>query len=185
MAHMLKRPSLTPALVSLLVTVFLVASAILPAHAVEPDEILSDPALEQRARDLSGALRCMVCQNQSIDDSDAPLAKDLRLLVRERLQQGDSDRDVLDYVVDRYGEFVLLEPRFGWHTIALWLTIPLVLLGGGVLSYRTLRSMGQKEAGEAGLSLTRDEEERLERLLSETDPSGGKTSRDEDQAASS
>src|SRR2546421_12095200 len=86
------------------------------ASAVQPDEVLTDPALEARARALSKELRCMVCQNQSIDDSDAPLARDLRLLVRERLQAGDSDRRVTDYLVARYGEFVLLKPRFAWHT---------------------------------------------------------------------
>ena len=86
--------------------------------AVQPDEILPDPALEARARDLSRELRCMVCQNQSIDDSDAPLARDLRLLVRERLKAGDSDSQVLDFLVARYGEFVLLKPRFDWHTAA-------------------------------------------------------------------
>ena len=89
--------------------------------AVQPDEILSDAALEARARALSKELRCMVCQNQSIDDSDAPLARDLRILVRERLQAGDSDQQVIDFLVARYGEFVLLRPRFSWHTALLWL----------------------------------------------------------------
>src|SRR5918911_5442356 len=83
-----------------------------PAFAVQPDEILKDPALEHRARDISAGLRCLVCQNQSVDDSDAPLAKDLRVLVRERLQAGDSDSQVIDFLVARYGEFVLLKPRF-------------------------------------------------------------------------
>src|ERR687891_1980930 len=92
-----------------------------PALAVQPDEILSDPVLEARARELSKELRCMVCQNQSIDDSDAPLARDLRLLVRERLQAGDSDRQVLDFLTARYGQFVLLKPRFAWDTAVLWL----------------------------------------------------------------
>src|ERR1043166_9275689 len=86
-----------------------------PALAVQPDELLPDPALEARARSLSRELRCMVCQNQSIDDSDAPLAKDLRVLVRERLQAGDSDSQVIDFLVARYGEFVLLKPRFTAH----------------------------------------------------------------------
>ena len=92
-----------------------------PAFAVEPDEVLSDPVLEVRARALSKELRCMVCQNQSIDDSEAPLARDLRILVRERLQAGDSDRQVIDFLVARYGEFVLLRPRFSSHTALLWL----------------------------------------------------------------
>ena len=98
-----------------------------PAHAVQPDEIMTDPAKEARARDLSRELRCMVCQNQSIDDSDAPLARDLRLLVRERIAAGDSDRQVMDFLVARYGEFVLLKPRFEPHTLLLWLLPPLAL----------------------------------------------------------
>ncbi len=100
------------------------------ANAVTPEEILKDPALETRARNLSRELRCMVCQNQSIDDSDAPLAKDLRLLVRERLTNGDSDRQVLDFLVTRYGEFVLLKPPFEMHTLLLWAVSPAVLLIG-------------------------------------------------------
>src|SRR6266581_4851457 len=103
-----------------------------PALAVQPDEILTDPALEGRARTLSKELRCMVCQNQSIDDSDAPLARDLRLLVRERLKDGDSDRQVIDFLVARYGEFVLLKPRLALHTALLWFGPP-ALLGGGAL----------------------------------------------------
>jgi cytochrome c-type biogenesis protein CcmH len=103
-----------------------------PALAVEPDEILKDPALETRARALSQQLRCMVCQNQSIDDSAAPLAHDLRVLVRDRLKNGDSDAQVLDFVVSRYGEFVLLKPRFAWHNALLWAVPPGVLLVGAV-----------------------------------------------------
>src|SRR5229473_7766343 len=97
---------------------------IVPQHAfaVQPDEILADQALEGRARALSKELRCMVCQNQSIDDSDAPLARDLRVLVRERLTTGDSDSQVIDFLVARYGEFVLLKPRFAWHNVVLWIT---------------------------------------------------------------
>src|SRR6188768_1138865 len=98
------------------------------AHAVQPDEVLSNPALESRARELSRELRCMVCQNQSIDDSDAPLARDLRLLVRERLTAGDSDAQVLDFLTARYGQFVLLKPHFGWDTLLLWLAPVGVLL---------------------------------------------------------
>ena len=110
-----------------------------PSFAVQPDEILPDPTLETRARDLSHELRCMVCQNQSIDDSDAPLARDLRLLVRERLKAGDSDAQVLDYLVARYGEFVLLKPRFEWHTAPLWLAPIALLLVGGVTLWAALR----------------------------------------------
>src|SRR6202790_1080738 len=103
-----------------------------PIHAVQPDEIMADPVKEARARDLSRELRCMVCQNQSIDDSEAPLARDLRLLVRERIAAGDSDAQVIDFLVARYGEFVLLKPRLEPHTLLLWLLPPLVLAGGGV-----------------------------------------------------
>ena len=105
-----------------------------PALAVSPDEMLPDPVLEQRARDLSAGLRCLVCQNQSIDDSDADLAKDLRILVRERLVAGDSDAQVQQYLVDRYGEYVLLNPRVNNHTILLWIAAPTLLaLGLGTL----------------------------------------------------
>ena len=100
------------------------------AQAVGPDEILPDPALEQRARDISAGLRCLVCQNQSIDDSDADLARDLRILVRERLVAGDTNAQVEQYVVDRYGEYVLLNPRLGAHTILLWAAAPLLLIVG-------------------------------------------------------
>ena len=104
------------------------------ASRVQPDEVLPDPTLEARARALSKELRCMVCQNQSIDDSDAPLARDLRVLVRERLQAGDSDQQVIDFLVARYGEFVLLKPRFSWHTALLWLAPPALLLVGAAAS---------------------------------------------------
>lgn len=110
----------------------LMIAASAPAFAVQPDEVLSDPALEARARALSQELRCLVCQNQSIDDSDALLARDLRILLRERLQGGDSDQQVLDYLVARYGEFVLLRPPFSWHTLALWLAPPLLLAFGAL-----------------------------------------------------
>jgi len=112
---------------------------IAPAFAVQPDEVLQDPQLEVRARALSRHLRCMVCQNQSIDDSDAPLARDLRLLVRERLSAGDSDNQVIDFLVSRYGEFVLLKPRFEWHTAALWLLPPVILLAGAIAVFLSTR----------------------------------------------
>ncbi|MDB5644592.1 cytochrome c-type biogenesis protein [Methylobacterium sp.] len=100
------------------------------ARAVQPDEVLKDPAMEARARDISSGLRCLVCQNQSIDDSDAPLARDLRLIVRERLRAGDDDAQVQSYVVGRYGEYVLLRPVFALHTLLLWLTpVAVVALG--------------------------------------------------------
>jgi cytochrome c-type biogenesis protein CcmH len=110
-----------------------------PAFAVQPDEVLRDPRLEARARALSQHLRCMVCQNQSIDDSDAPLARDLRLLVRERLSAGDRDSEVIDFLVSRYGEFVLLKPRFEWHTAALWLLPPVILLAGAIAVFLSTR----------------------------------------------
>ncbi len=138
------------------------------AWAVQPDEVLPDPALEARARSLSKELRCMVCQNQSIDDSAAPLARDLRLLVRERLTGGDSDQQVLDFLVARYGEFVLLKPRFAWHTALLWLGPPGVLVGGGLVLlwvvWRRSRS-GGAPAGREVEALTPAEEARLAGLM--------------------
>lgn len=109
----------------------LLALAPTGAGAVQPDEVLKDPVLETRARDISAGLRCLVCQNQSIDDSDAPLARDLRLIVRERLQAGDDNAQVQSYVVGRYGEYVLLRPVFALHTLLLWLT-PVAALGLGL-----------------------------------------------------
>ena len=107
-----------------------------PSFAVQPDEILPDPKQEQRARALSAELRCLVCQNQSIDDSDAQLARDLRLIVRERIKAGDSDSQIITFLVDRYGEFVLLNPRFGWHTLILWAGPFAILLIGGFVIWR-------------------------------------------------
>lgn len=138
--------------------------SVLPALAVQPDEVLGDPALESRARALSLELRCLVCQNQSIDDSDAPLARDLRILVRERLEAGDTDAEVIDFIVSRYGEFVLLRPRVGGHTLALWLT-PIVLLGvGGVAMFVTLRRRRDLDQPEA---LSEDERRALADALDE------------------
>jgi cytochrome c-type biogenesis protein CcmH len=140
-----------------------------PAFAVQPDEILSDPALEARARELSRELRCMVCQNQSIDDSDAPLARDLRLLVRERLKAGDTNRQVLDFLVARYGEFVLLKPPFKAHTLLLWLGPPFLLLGGAVALALIARRRGNAQGGDSTpkgpAKLTAAEEARLAKLL--------------------
>ena len=142
---------------------FSVLIAAMPALAVQPDEILKDPALEARARALSRELRCMVCQNQSIDDSDAPLARDLRILVRERLTAGDSDRAVLDYLTARYGDFVLLKPRFAWHTALLWL-LPVLLLGAGIAVVAVAaRRASRRRSEQAGLSAA--ERERVEKLL--------------------
>src|ERR1700731_3854043 len=116
----------------LLAMTFLAVIGSSPARAVLPDEVMSDPAREARARALSQELRCMVCQNQSIDDSEAPLARDLRLLVRERIAAGDSDNQVMDFLVARYGDFVLRKPRVNQHTLVLWLLPPLALAGGGL-----------------------------------------------------
>lgn len=131
-----------------------------PALAVNPDEILDDPALEARARDISAQLRCLVCQNQSIDDSDADLAADLRILVRERLLSGDSNEEVIQYVVDRYGEFVLLRPVVAPHTLILWVAAPLVLvLGAGGLLLALRRRPGTET-----VTMTAEEREALARL---------------------
>ena len=144
------------------------------AHAVQPDEIMADPARESRARDLSRELRCMVCQNQSIDDSEAPLARDLRLLVRERIAAGDSDGQVIDFLVARYGEFVLLKPRLNPHTLLLWLLPPLALAGGGLTlwTYARRRARSAAHGKDAPLKLSAEEEARLTRLLA-ADPSVG------------
>ena len=137
-----------------------------PAFAVQPDEVLPDPALETRARALSRELRCMVCQNQSIDDSDAPLAKDLRVLVRERLQAGDTDSQVIDFLVARYGEFVLLKPRFTAHTWLLWVAPFALLIGGAVALFVFVRRRSALgPASLDGRDLTAEEQARLARLL--------------------
>jgi cytochrome c-type biogenesis protein CcmH len=137
------------------------------AYAVQPDEIMADPVKESRARDLSRELRCMVCQNQSIDDSEAPLARDLRLLVRERIAAGDSDEQVIDFLVARYGEFVLLKPRLNSHTWLLWLLPPLALAGGGfaLWAHNRRRSRSGVSEDESLFRLSADEEARLERLI--------------------
>jgi cytochrome c-type biogenesis protein CcmH len=127
--------------------------------------VLADPALEARARALSAELRCMVCQNQSIDDSDAPLAKDLRVLLRERIAAGDSDQQVIDFLVARYGEFILLKPRFTWHTALLWGAPPAALVIGGIVAVVLLRSRRGRAAEAAALSP--DEEARLTDILSD------------------
>src|SRR5262245_22004732 len=134
------------------------------AHAVQPDEIMNDPVKEARARDLSRELRCMVCQNQSIDDSEAPLARDLRLLVHERIAAGDSDSQVLDFLVARYGEFVLLKPRFERQTLLLWSVPPLVLLGGGLALWVHSRRRGKDRQDPESSALTPEEEAQLKQL---------------------
>jgi cytochrome c-type biogenesis protein CcmH len=136
------------------------------ALAVTPDEKLDDPALEARARTLSAELRCMVCQNQSIDDSDAPLAHDLRVLLRERIAAGDSDEDVMDFLVARYGEFILLKPRFSVETALLWAAPVVLLVVGGVAAFGVMRRRGSTEQLTA--SLTDQEKEKLKRALSDS-----------------
>ena len=160
-------------LIAISFVVWIAAIAASNAYAVQPDEIMSDPAKETRARDLSRELRCMVCQNQSIDDSEAPLAKDLRILVRERIAAGDSDAQVIDFLVARYGEFVLLKPQLNLHTWILWLLPPLVLAGGGAALWMQARRRRKSAADEdsALLKLTAEEEARLERLIATQAPS--------------
>lgn len=147
---------------ALALLIALVASS--GAWAVEPNEMLADPVLEARARAISKELRCMVCQNESIDDSQAPLAHDLRVLVRERLKAGDSDAQVMNFLVSRYGEFVLLKPPLSWHTLALWGTPPGLLLFGAVMLVvvlRRRRTMPQV----AGARLTPAEEARIAEIM--------------------
>ncbi len=147
------------ALIALLLTVIVPGMA----RAVTPDEMLKDPALEVRARAISRELRCLVCQNQDIDDSEAPLAHDLRVLVRDRLKQGESDNQVINFVVARYGEFVLLKPRFEIRTLALWTLPPLALVAGAIGLFVTLRRRKAAAAEPAPLSAA--ERQRLATLV--------------------
>jgi cytochrome c-type biogenesis protein CcmH len=157
--------SLQRALLALTIIATMAAST--SVLAVQPDEIMSDAVKEARARDLSRELRCMVCQNQSIDDSEAPLARDLRLIVRERIAAGDGDAQVIDFLVARYGEFVLLKPRLNSHTWLLWFLTPLALGAGGIALWahgrRRARSGGEQDDGLS--SLTPDEEARINQLI--------------------
>lgn len=153
-----------------LTAVALMLALIAPAAAFNPDEVLDDPALEARARSLSLELRCLVCQNQSIDDSNAELARDLRLLVRERLVAGDSDEDVITYVVSRYGEFVLLKPRFSIQTVLLWGAPVAILMIGATVMVMNGRSRNRSAAaapGNDGLSAA--ERAELAKLLKDRD----------------
>lgn len=136
-----------------------------PAYAVQPDEILDDPALEARARDLSKELRCLVCRNESIDDSNASLARDLRLLVRERLVAGDTDDETIEYIVDRYGEFVLLRPPLNAGNLALWLSGPILLIIGGATAFIYIRRKPTATPTIGGL--TEEEAQRLKELTGE------------------
>jgi cytochrome c-type biogenesis protein CcmH len=144
---------------ALLLTLWLVA----PALAVNPDEVLADPALEARARAISATLRCLVCQNESIDDSNADLAREIRLIVRERLVAGDSDEQVMQYLVDRYGEFVLLKPVFAPHTLVLWAAAPMVLVIGGIAIVVAARRKRASQVPAQG-TLTAEERRALDEL---------------------
>ncbi|WP_050931938.1 cytochrome c-type biogenesis protein [Aestuariivita boseongensis] len=143
-----------------------VALMVTPVWAVQPDEVLDDPVLEERARDLSKGLRCLVCRNESIDESNADLARDLRILVRERLVEGDSDEEVIDFVVERYGEYVLLKPRFDGSTWLLWAAGPIMLLLAAGIGFAYIRGRSEaKPVQEAGLSA--EEKARLDKILKE------------------
>jgi cytochrome c-type biogenesis protein CcmH len=156
----------------MIVAIFAILLMALPAaHAVQPDEIMADPAKEARARDLSRELRCMVCQNQSIDDSEAPLARDLRLLVRERIAAGDSNSQVIDFLVARYGEFVLLKPRFEGQTMLLWLLAPFAMVAGGAALWLQIRRRS-RSGGDLPAALTPEEEAKLAALMSDDVKSG-------------
>jgi cytochrome c-type biogenesis protein CcmH len=148
-----------------------------PALAVNPSEMLADPALEARARAISSELRCLVCQNQNIEDSDADLAHELRVLVRERVKAGDTDQQVKQFVVDRYGEFVLLRPVLAWHTLLLWAAAPVLLLAGAIaLVIGIGRRRRRGEAGAPDGPLSAEEAAALQRLAGEeTGASRGRT----------
>lgn len=136
-----------------------------PVYAVQPDEVLEDPALEARARDLSRGLRCMVCRNESIDESNAELARDMRVLVRERLVEGDSDTEVIDFIVDRYGEYALLKPTTGGANWILWAAGPLMMLLALGVGYSYLRARQPSASGMDETHLNADEEARLRKIL--------------------
>jgi cytochrome c-type biogenesis protein CcmH len=136
-----------------------------PSLAVRPDEMLSDTRLEARARALSKEFRCLVCQNESIDDSEAPLAHDLRILIRERLKAGDSDAQIVNFLVARYGEFVLLRPPLSWHTAALWGAPPAILLIGIIMMVVVARRRGTVPATAETANLSAAEEARLGEIL--------------------
>ena len=148
-----------------MIRIFLILSLLIafPVYAVQPDEILDDPVLEERARELSKGLRCLVCQNESIDDSDAALARDLRILVRDRLVAGDSDEEVLDFVVDRYGEFALLQPKFGGSNLILWIAGPLGLIFALFIGLNMVRRSSATSVTKEELSA--DEADRLNEIL--------------------
>jgi cytochrome c-type biogenesis protein CcmH len=155
-------------LARLAVIILMLIAGLSPARAVLPGEQLSDPKLETRARELSRGLRCLVCQNQTIDDSDAPLARDLRVLVRERLSAGDSDDQVIRFVVQRYGDFVLMKPPFNANTLILWLSPLLLLLAGGALALGWFRRQARVAIPDAA-PLSADEQAQLAALIARDD----------------
>lgn len=137
----------------------------IPGWAVEPDEILSDATLEQRARDISQNLRCLVCQNESIDESNASLARDLRLLVRERLMEGETDQEVLEFIVDRYGEFVLLRPQVNGVNLILWALAPISLLLSLIFSGAYILNKNRSVKVVKPTPLTNEEQDKLDQIL--------------------
>ena len=149
-----------------LIAFFCALIMITPAFAVDPDEVLDDPVLEERAREISKGLRCVVCMNQSIDESDAMPARDLRLLIRERLQEGDTDEQVVEYVVSRYGEYVLLQPRFSTKNMFLWFSPLVVLFGGILLAVWFVRSQ-KKVTVEVPAPLSDEEQKALDEMMGE------------------
>ncbi len=146
----------------LLFILLLIAS---PVMAVQPDEVLDDPALEARARDISTGLRCLVCRNESIDESNAELARDLRILLRERLVAGDTDQEAVDFIVDRYGEYVLLKPTTTGANLMLWLAGPIMLLIAAGMGWSFLRKRAQHQEATHSDALSEEEQERLRRIL--------------------
>ncbi len=147
-----------------ILTCLLALSMALPVGAVQPDEVLDDPVLEQRARELSKGLRCLVCQNESIDESNASLARDLRILVRDRLVAGDTDEEAIAFIVERYGEFVLLRPTTGGANWLLWAAGPIMLLIAGGTGFLYLRGRSRAVAPGSD-SLSAEEQQRLSELL--------------------
>ena len=151
----------------MLVVAIALATAVPPASALEPGEMFDDPKLEERAREIGRRLRCVVCQNQSIFDSNANLAKDLRVLVRERIRAGDSDSQVVQHIAARYGDFVLMEPPMGSHTMVLWLAPAFFVTAGALLVVAYYRSARRAAAGE---TLTEDEQAAARKLLGSEEP---------------
>lgn len=152
-----------PCIKRLFASLAVLACLATPSFAVNPDEVLDDPVLEERARDISSDLRCVVCRGENIDESNAEIARDLRLLVRERLVEGDSNDEVVDFIVERYGEYVLMKPTATGANIVLWLAGPVLFLIAAITGVLYLRRRSQ--TGEASDGLSADEEKRLQELM--------------------